>query len=51
MKKLYDFKLFKEEGNRRTVTNNKLSYKELIQFIKTLFNGEYDIQIIMTKKK
>ena len=51
MKKSYDFKLFKEEGNRRSVTNNKMSYKELTQFIKTLFNGDYTIQIIMTKKK
>ena len=51
MKKSYDFKLFKEEGNRRSVTNNKMSYRELIQFIKILFNGDYTKQIRMTKKK
>ena len=51
MKKSYDFKLFKEEDNRRSVTNKKMRYRELIQFIKKLFNGDYTVQIIMTKKK
>lgn len=47
--KLYNFKVIKDDKLRREVDTKELKYRELIQFIKEIFTGEYEITIHLKK--